>query len=173
MVIWITGLSGVGKTTLCKALTQSLKTHFPAIALLDGDIVRDAFENDLGYREEDRHQQIKRIQRIAKLLAVQDITVIVAALYSHPTLLAWNRKNLPEYFEIYLEASLESLRKRDHKGLYAGVISGSIKQVVGIDIPWHAPESPDLIINMDQLEKPEILARQVISTIPFLAEETL
>lgn len=169
MVIWVTGLSGAGKTTLCKALWQFLKPQIPGLISLDGDIVREVFGNDLGFREEDRHRQIKRLQRMAKMLTEQNMCVIVAALYSHPDLLAWNREFLTDYFEIYLKASLEVLRRRDHKGLYQGALSGAIPHVVGIDIPWHEPISPDLMIEMDQPDKPETLAQQVISRVPFLS----
>lgn len=169
MVIWVTGLSGSGKTTLCNALWQLLKPHIPALVLLDGDVIRSAFGDDLGYREEDRIIQIKRLQNIAKMLAEQCLIVVIAAVYAHPELLRWNRQNLCDYFEVYLEACLDTVRHRDPKGLYARVAADEITNVVGVDIPWHAPESPDLVINTDNPDRPEILARRVVATIPRLA----
>jgi adenylylsulfate kinase-like enzyme len=101
---------------------------------------------------------------LAKLLADQGMTVIVAALYSNPELLAWNRQGLPNYFEIYMEASVETLRGRDTKGLY----DGRTKQVVGVDIPWIPPQSPDLVINSDILEDTNAWAQRVVTKVPQL-----
>lgn len=165
MVIWATGLSGSGKSTLCDALYQQLKSRLPALVRLDGDEVRAAFGDDLAYAERDRHKQISRIQRIAKLLANQRIPVLVAALYAHPDLLAWNRKNLPGYFEIYIKAGLELLRQRDSKKLYSRAFAGEMTDVVGVDIPWHEPTQSDLVIDAASAAAPDILATQVISAL--------
>jgi adenylylsulfate kinase len=170
MVIWVTGMSGAGKTTLCDALWQSLKPGLPELVSLDGDAVRSAFGEGLGYKEKDRMVQITRIQQLAKVLSDQDLVVLVAALYSHPDLLTWNRQNIKGYFEVYLETSLEALQTRDYKGLYAKAMAGEMQDIVGIDIPWHTPESPDLIINNDNPLFPEQLADQVISAVPFLSQ---
>lgn len=165
-VVWITGLSGSGKTTLCNAIWQSLKPLMPQLVLLDGDAIRAAFGGGLGYREEDRIFQINRIQNIAKLLSDQGLNVLVAALYSNPDLLGWNRQNLNNYIEIYLEASLEALRGRDNNNLYAKAESGELIDVVGVDITWHAPNSPDMVINTDSPDTPHKLAKQVIASVP-------
>ncbi|MCH8816106.1 MAG: adenylyl-sulfate kinase, partial [Chloroflexi bacterium] len=132
------------------------------LVIIDGDAIRQAFGDRLGYREEDRVLQIKRLQRIANMLAEQGLVVLVAALYANPELLAWNRKNLRNYHEVYLEASVETVRRRDPKGLY----DGATQHVVGIDIPWHAPVSPDVTINVDDPDRPEALARRVIRSMP-------
>ena len=165
-VVWITGLSGSGKTTLCNAIWQSLKPLMPQLVLLDGDAIRAAFGGGLGYREEDRIFQINRIQNIAKLLSDQGLNVLVAALYSNPNLLGWIRQNLNNYIEIYLEASLEALRGRDNNNLYAKAESGELTDVVGVDITWHAPNSPDMVINTDYPDTPHKLAKQVIASVP-------
>lgn len=164
-MIWVTGLSGAGKTTLCNALWQLLKAQTPELVILDGEAIRAAFGSDLGYNEKDRVRQVTRLQTIAKLLADQGMIVLVAALYSHPDLLAWNRQKLPNYFEVYMEASLETLRGRDIKGLYGG----ATKQVVGIDIPWYPPEFSDLVLNSDIFEDPKVWARKVIAKAPRLS----
>ena len=169
MVIWVTGLSGAGKTTLCQALQHMLKPRLPELALLDGDQVRAALSGDLGFSEKDRLLHIQRIQNLAKLLSDQGLVVLVAALYSNPELLQWNRRNFQEYFEIYVKTSLETLRRRDGKKLYARAFSVEIKDVVGVDIPWSEPAHPDMVINNNEPEPPEVLARRVIAELPRLA----
>lgn len=170
MVIWVTGLSGAGKTTLCNALWKLLKPGLPELVSLDGDQVRQAFGQELGYSEEDRVVQIKRIQNLAKILSDQGLVVLVAALYSNSQLLKWNRQNLTNYYEVYLETSLEVLKSRDSKGLYRGAGDGSIRNMVGLDIPWRVPKAPDLIINTDSPSEPEAMARSLIASHPFLAQ---
>ena len=170
MVIWITGLSGAGKTTLCQALYQLLKPHLPQVVLLDGDAVRAVFDQEIGYREVDRLAHVRRIQRLAKLLSDQGQVVLVAVLYSHPDLLGWNREQLQPYVEVYLRAPLEVLRQRDTKDLYAKALAGERVDVVGIDIPWHAPQQADLVVDMEDPEPPERLARTVIAAIPRLRQ---
>lgn len=165
MVIWVTGLSGSGKSTLCNALERLLKPSTPELVIIDGDAIRQAFGDRLGYREEDRVLQIKRLQSLAKMLSEQGLVVLVAALYAHPELLAWNRENLRNYHEIYLEAPVETVRRRDSKRRY----EGGPGRVVGSDIPWHAPVSPDITIDVDAPDGPEALAQRVIDSIPRFA----
>jgi len=148
-VVWITGLSGAGKTTLCDALCDRLSSTLTNIVKIDGDQIREVFGGDLTYKEEDRWIQIGRIQRLAKILSDQNLNCIVCALYSHPDLLSWNRDNIPNYFEVYLKASIDLVKDRDTKGLYGQAITGKLVDVVGVDIPWNEPRQPDLVINAD------------------------
>lgn len=133
--------------------------------MVDGDAVRALFGHDLDYSEASRVQQIKRLQALAQFLSAQGLTVVVAALYAHPDLLRWNRDNLQPYFEVYVRAPLDLVRGRDSKGLYGG----DAPNVVGLDIPWHAPENPDLIVDSAAQEAPEISAAKVIEAVPGLA----
>jgi len=166
MVIWLTGLSGSGKTSLAEALYHFLNPAYKNLVLLDGDVVRKSFGDGLGYREEDRILQVTRVQRIAKLLSDQDLVVIVALVYANANLLEWNRVHIPNYFEIYVKASLDTVTLRDSKGLYQAALRGEKTDVVGIDIPLWEPVSPDLVIDADHSEKPAVLARRVASAIP-------
>jgi adenylyl-sulfate kinase len=168
LVIWITGLSGAGKTTLCEAMRAALKPRVPELVVLDGDDVRQAFGGDLGYDEESRARQFRRLQSIARVLAQQGLVVLVAAVYQRPDLMAWNRANLPGYFEVYLKTSLATVRARDPKGLYRRALAGETRDVVGMDIPYHAPERPDLTIDADHPEAPDRLAARVIAAAPQL-----
>jgi len=169
LVIWLTGLSGTGKSTLCAALYSRLKPRCPALVRLDGDEVRAAFGGDLGYAEADRYRHISRIQRVAKMLSDQGLDVMVAALYAHPDLLAWNRANLPGYFEVYLKADVDFLIGREVKALYSRARRGDIADVVGVDIPWHTPQNPDLVVDAATAPAPELLARQVLDALPATA----
>jgi len=165
VVIWITGISAAGKTTICDAIWAKIKPKLPHLTVLDGDVVRDVFGNDLGYKEESRVKQIQRIQSLAKMMSDQGLIVLVAALYSHPDLLRWNRENLTNYLEVYLDAPLDLVKSRDPKGLYAKVAAGEMKDVVGIDIPWHAPQSPDIKIDALTGESPDEVADKIIKSI--------
>ena len=170
MVIWITGLSGSGKTTLARAIGEVVKPALPQLVVLDGDVIRAAVADGLGHAEADRMVQIRRIQGLAKALADQGLVVVVAALYAHPDLLRWNRDNLQPYFEVYLDASLDLVRRRDHNGLYAKADAGETGDVVGVDIAWHAPEHPDLVIEASDQVAPGVLARRVIEAVPVLRD---
>lgn len=168
MVIWLTGVSGAGKTTICDAMWELLKPSLPQLVSIDGDIVRRLFASKLGYAEPDRVQQIERIQTLAKFLSDQGQIVLVAALYSRADLLTWNRDNFRDYFEVYIDASMELVRERDPKGLYAN--AGPSPQIVGIDIPWNAPASPDMTILASNSLAPMDIAKDIIANIPMFAD---
>jgi adenylylsulfate kinase-like enzyme len=145
MVIWITGLSASGKTSLAKYYKKYMKQWNYDFILVDGDNIRDIFLNDLGFDTKARFKQISRMQKIAKFLDKQKYNVIVAALYSHPKLLSRNRRLFKNYFEIYLKANIEFLAKREIKKIYKKAINKKIKNVVGIDIKWHEPKKSHLV----------------------------
>ena len=168
MVIWMAGLSGAGKTTLCRLLYDRLKPSMPELVMLDGDVVREALGHDLGYTESERVKQVTRVQRVARMLSDQGLVVMVALVYSHPDLLAWNREHIPDYFEVLLDASLDLVRRRDPKGLYAKAQRGEMEHLVGHDIPWHRPASPDLILDVEH-QTPDALADRIARAIPVLA----
>lgn len=169
MIIWITGLSGAGKTTLSDALAALVKPRLPELVQVDGDVIRGMFGQGLDYSEPSRVVQIKRLQALAGYLSRQNMVVTVAALYAHPDLLAWNRANFPQYFEVYIDAPLDTVRARDAKGLYAKAARGEVKNVVGLDIPWHAPTSPDLMIGANSGETPAAAALRLARAVPRLA----
>lgn len=168
MVIWITGLSGVGKTTLCTALAELVRPRLPELVVLDGDVVRAAFGHNLGHSKYDRVRQFHRLQSMSKVLAEQGLAILVGAVYSSDELLAWNRENLPGYFEVYLQASLEFVMARDPKGLYAKAKAGRMPDVVGLDIPWHPPANPDMTVDAELCEPPPEVARRLALAVPRL-----
>ena len=111
-VFWITGLSGAGKTTIGYLLYTKLKIQKNSIVFLDGDELRKIFGNDLGYSKEDRLKSATRNSRLCKLLSDQGIDVICCTISMFDTIREWNRQNIKNYFEIYLDVSLETLKNR-------------------------------------------------------------
>ena len=168
MVIWITGISGAGKTTIATSIIQNYKHRFHNLVNIDGDVVRELYGSDLGYEEKDRISQIKRMQKLCLFLENQNLIVIASALYSNFELMDWNRKNFSEYFEIYLNASLDLVKKRDPKGIYQKFVKGEEKNLVGIDIPWHEPKKPNLVIDMDEVKSVSDVRKNIIESLNFL-----
>ena len=152
MVIWNIGLSRAGKTTLSRLLYERLKPVAPNLVLLDGDVIRLLFGNDVDHTVEGRQKNAERLSHLTKFLADQEIHVIAAVLSIFPEWRKWNRENIKDYYEIYIKASMESLKNRDENGLYLGAEQGRIKNVVGYDISFPEPENPDLIIENNSTE---------------------
>ena len=158
MIIWITGLSGSGKTTISQELFKKYKPKIKNLVCVDGDVIRNLYDNDLAYDEKSRIKQIIRIQKLCDYLNQQKLIVIVAALYNNVDLMTWNQKNFQNYFQIYLNAPVDLVKKRDPKKLYYKYEKGLQNNIVGIDIPWHNPINSDLTINMtEKTNKKEVL----------------
>jgi adenylylsulfate kinase-like enzyme len=166
MVIWLTGLSGSGKTTIGKILYRELKPKLSNLVFVDGDTIRDIFLNDLGFDLSSRVTQISRVQNLVRFLEGQGLNVIVSALYSNPLLLRTNREIFSQYFEVYVETPMNVLEARDTKNLYRRSRDGLINNVVGIDIEWTPPQNPDLVVNTTKAT-PENSALVILKTCRF------
>ena len=149
MVIWIIGLSGAGKTTLAGQVVERIRQLNGKVVLLDGDLVRTLFGNDVDHTIEGRRRNAERLSALSKFLAGQGIHVVAAVLSIFPEWQRWNRENIPGYSEVYIKASIQTLLKRDIKNLYARAMRGEIADVVGVDIPFPEPKCPDLVIDND------------------------
>lgn len=147
MVIWIIGLSGTGKTTLANLVVDRIRQLKGKVVLLDGDLIRELFGNDVDHSVEGRKRNAQRLSVLSKYLADQDINVVAAVLSIFPEWRRWNRENINDYSEVYLKTSMENLIKRDTKDLYAKALKGEIVNVVGVDIPFPEPENPELVID--------------------------
>ena len=155
-VYFFTGLSGAGKTTIGGLFHRRLKATKPNVVLLDGDEIRVAFGEDVGYTQEERLRWAGRIFRVCKLLASQGIDVVVCSIAMYDEIRAWNRENIENYREIYLKVTHETLYRRDQKRLY----SSKTKNVVGVDLPWDEPGHSSIVVQNDGAEPPEeIVAR--------------
>ena len=148
-VIWFTGLSGSGKTTLASNLEKELFFRRFFCQVLDGDNIRSGINNNLGFSEEDRLENIRRISEVSKLLI--NTGMITICSFISPTdeirKLARNIIGEKDFIEIFLNPPLEVCEQRDTKGLYKRARSGEIKDFTGISSPFEAPASPDLEID--------------------------
>ena len=150
MVIWICGPSGAGKTTIGRALRDYLRPRLPALFLLDGDEFRAAMGNDLGYSAAERRENGLRIARTCKLLESQGLTVICCAATIHEDVQAYNFENLGEYYQVAVDISMETLRQRDTKDIYRRASTGTMVDVLGVDMKFDVPETRHMTLNNDQ-----------------------
>ena len=146
-VIWLTGISGAGKTTLSIALKKELESRGKQISLLDGDVVRDLFEGDLGVSKPDRIMNVRRVTFAAAMLADAGVDVIVANIAPYFEVRDFIRRKIKNYYQIYVKTSVETVQKRDVKGLYAKFEKGEIKNLVGLDDPYEEPRCPDITVD--------------------------
>src|SRR5919112_5380674 len=160
-VIWFTGLSGSGKTTIAHELEDKLLEAGVPIELLDGDVVRENLSKGLGFSEEDRNTNIRRIAFVAHLLQRNGTFFITAAISPYKAIRDEARAMIKDFVEVYAEASLEVCEERDTKGLYAKARAGEIKGFTGIDDPYEAPENAEVVCNTEA-ESVEESAQKVI-----------
>ncbi len=149
MVIWLIGKSGAGKRSVGRALYRKLKAEWPNPVFLDGDALRQAICEDLGYSVDERRISERRSSRLCKLLADQGTHVVCAKLSNVPEIREWNRRHIPEYREVYIRADQSVLEATGRKGLYGRFNRGEIRNVVGMDIPFHKPASPWMTLDND------------------------
>lgn len=151
LCIWFTGLSGSGKSTLALALQNKLLEQGYITQYLDGDLLRNSLNSNLGFSNEDRTENIRRVAEVTNLFLNAGLICINA--FISPTIEIRNlaRKIIGEenYFEIYLSTSIEACEKRDPKGLYAKVRSGELKNFTGIDSVFEVPENANFVLNTD------------------------
>ena len=166
-VIWITGLSGAGKSTIARAAVKQLRAQGEQPVLIDGDEIRDAIRDPhTGHDPASRLVNAYRICRLARLLADQEHTVIVATMSIYHEIHSWNRHNYPNYFEVWVEVSLDALQSRDARGLYSRAKNGEKSNVPGLDLDYELPLNPDLILtNNPPLCDPEELAEQLVHSV--------
>ncbi len=160
-VIWMYGLSGSGKSTLANLLERSLHEAGRMVKVLDGDNVRSGLNNNLGFSDEDRLENIRRVAEVAKLFAETGIITITSFITPREELRELARAIIGEndFLEVYVKASYETCSDRDPKGLYAKVKAGEVKQFTGKDSAFEESEEPDLVIDTESGSEEESLAR--------------
>ena len=144
-VIWLCGLAGSGKSTLAMALNERLRAKFDNVIYLDGDESREIFGH-FSYDKNGRIDMAIKRSKLANFLSKQGQIVIVSTISLFNEVYEFNRANLQNYFEVFVECEFEELKRRDQKGLYTKALSGKIANVVGVDITYDAP-SPNFTIN--------------------------
>ena len=163
-VIWFTGLSGAGKSTIAELVERDLLAAGSKIEVLDGDVVRTNLSKGLGFSREDRDTNISRIAFVADLLARNDVPVITAAIspYRETRDAARELVGSERFIEIFVDASVEECARRDVKGLYAKAFSGEIKEFTGVSDPYEAPLNPELHLRTED-ESAEESAAQIFA----------
>lgn len=166
ITIWFTGLSGSGKSTSAIALEQLLASEGYVCRILDGDNIRTGLNSNLGFSEEDRSENIRRIAEVCKLFT--DTGIITIASFVSPTAdlrrMARDIVGADDFFEVYMSTPLEECERRDVKGLYAKARRGEVKQFTGISAPFDVPEHADISIDTTNAT-PEETAREIFDKI--------
>ncbi len=149
-VIWLTGIPGSGKTTLAIELKKYFDTKNVSADILDGDEIRKTLSKDLGFSSKDREEHNRRVIYIAKLLAKNGVTTIVPLISPFRSIRSEARKEIPNFVEVFVKASLDTCIKRDPKGLYKKAQRGEIQNMTGISSPYEEPENPELVLDTEK-----------------------
>ena len=164
-VLWFTGLSASGKTTLAKAIEAELLARgLPYIQRLDGDVVRQDLTRDLGFSKEDRDENIHRVTFVAELLSKNGVATTCSFISPYRKARENARARCHNFIEVYTYCPLETLMERDPKGLYAKALAGEITGFTGIDDPYEEPENPDIVVHTDKetvAESTELILRHL------------
>ena len=171
VVIWFTGLSGSGKSTLAHSVEEILFSKGCRTYVLDGDNVRHGLTSNLGFSNEDRKENIRRIGEVTKLMMEAGLIILTAFIspFREDRIAVRNLISDGDFIEIYCKASLETCEARDLKGLYKRARLGEIKNYTGINSPYEIPDNPELIIDIDQ----ESLEESVSKIVSFLQKKSI
>ena len=177
--LWMTGLSGAGKTTLTTQLIGELRKHGLSIEVLDGDEVRTNLSKGLGFSKEDRDTNIRRIGYVSRLLSRNGVGVITAAISPYRAIRDEVRRSIEGdgalFIEVYVKCPIEVLAERDVKGLYKKALAGEIKEFTGVSDPYEEPLAPEVVVSTDQ-ETVEDSAQKILQELArhgLLDEETI
>jgi len=176
VTIWLTGLSGAGKSTVATGLAARLRADGHPVEVLDGDVIRTNLSKGLGFSKADRDTNIRRIGFVSQLLTRHGVMVIVAAISPYQAVRDEVRAQIGRFVEVWVATPLAECERRDPKGLYARARSGEITGLTGVDDPYEAPSAPELTLDTTA-EDPDHSARRVyeilarLGYIPLSSEE--
>jgi adenylyl-sulfate kinase len=145
--VWLTGLSGAGKSTIAARLASQLGALGRGVEVLDGDEVRTHLSKGLGFSREDRDTNIARIAFVASLLSRHGVAVITAAISPYAEARVAARERIGNFLEVHVHCSLDELVRRDVKGLYKRALAGEVPHFTGVSDPYEAPEHPDVLVD--------------------------
>ena len=168
LVIWMVGLSGSGKSTLAKSFEKHLHQNGKLTQILDGDNLRTGLNADLGFSEQDREENIRRVAEVAKLFAHCGVITICSFISPTESIRKMSRNIIGEslYHEVFVACPVDVCETRDVKGLYAKARKGEIKNFTGIDAPFENPVAPSLTINTDLNHLDDCLRQMIEFFIP-------
>lgn len=150
-ILWLTGLSGAGKSTISSALLPRLEAAGRRVELLDGDVVRTHLTQGLGFSREDRNTNVRRIGWVAGLVARHGGVALAAVISPYREVREELKRTYPHFVEIFIDTPLDVCAARDVKGLYARAKAGEIKGFTGIDDPYEPPTEPDVVIRTPEV----------------------
>jgi len=162
--LWMTGLSGAGKTTIAKALEPALRARGVRFERLDGDTVREGLTRDLGFSKEDRDKNIERVTFVAKLLSRNGVGIVASFISPYREAREKVRAETTNFIEVFVNAPLQVCADRDVKGMYAKAFAGEIAHFTGVSDPYEAPVNPEIEVRTDR----ETLQESVDKIVAFL-----
>jgi adenylylsulfate kinase len=150
-IIWFTGLSGSGKSTIANRLDRALYREAVSTYLLDGDNIRMGLNKDLSFEQKDREENIRRVGEVARLFVDAGVVVLATFVSPYRKDREFVRKLVreSEFLEVYVKCNLETLKSRDPKGLYKKAVTGEIEHFTGISDPYEPPENPEITVNTE------------------------
>jgi adenylylsulfate kinase len=168
VVVWLTGLSGAGKSTIARATESELSKKGVRVEVLDGDVIRQKFSRGLGFSKQDRDENVRRAGYVAGLLAGQGVVVLVALISPYRAVRSEVRRQMEQagirFVEVYVNAPLNVCEARDPKGLYRKARRGEIASFTGLDDPYEPPLAPEIECRTD-LEPAESSVHRVLEAL--------
>jgi adenylyl-sulfate kinase len=161
--IWLTGLSGSGKSTVASILEERLRALGRRVEVLDGDVVRTHLTSGLGFTREDRDANIRRVGWVCEVLSRNDVVAIAAVISPYRAVRDEIRERIGRFVEVHMDAPVEVLGQRDVKGLYRRARAGEIRNFTGVDDPYEAPRRPEVTCHSDGRETPEQSAERIMA----------
>jgi adenylyl-sulfate kinase len=147
--LWLTGMSGAGKSTISDALMERFRAGGAKVELLDGDVVRTNLSQGLGFSREDRDTNVRRIGFVCELLSRNGVIAVVAAISPYRATRGEVKSRIPNFVEVHVDCPIEVLAERDVKGLYKMALAGQVENFTGISDPYEAPENPEVVVRTD------------------------
>ena len=174
LVVWMTGLSGSGKSTIAVGVEKELNALGHTVYRLDGDNIRHGLNADLGFSEEDRAENIRRVAEVASLFQDAGLITLVSFISPMRAMRSSARERIgPDaFFEVFVKADVDTCRQRDTKGLYEKAVKGEIGDFTGVSAPYEEPDNPQLVVDTTRLSVEQSVAAVVQAVRPLIHKES-